>query len=359
MQQEKARPGEIELLHTQLNEIEESDVLHVDDNDLFSRLSDLEHAKEAFELASSMIAEIESGKTPLQATLFRLTKMAEKLSVLNSKSAAVVDLLNSACTATRETSHELKGLLSCFDFSEAERERLENQLRQIDGIKRRHGATVEEIRQAKESMEAKLRLLEGRDEELLALDEQCAQALEQCDSMARDLTKARTQAAQKFGTALEKQLRALNMPKATLTVDLSQAISTVSGEDRVQFSLTPNVGEKTIAIHDGASGGEIARLFLAIQAVMASRFVIPTVLFDEIDASIGGMTANAVGETLAAIGQERQVLAVTHFVQVAQKASSHFALTKEVNNGRTLTLVQELTSKSAKEKERQRMMGKL
>lgn len=123
------------------------------------------------------------------------------------------------------------------------------------------------------------------------------------------------------------------------------------------FSCTPNVGEKRIDVCEGASGGELARVFLALQAVMADLFAVPTILFDEIDASIGGMTAHAVGQTLAAMGEKRQVLAVTHFAQVASKAHSHFALSKKEQKGRTITTVQELTSQEAKEKEHQRMGG--
>ena len=304
-----------------------------------------------------MLSEIESGKNPLQSTLFRLSQRAEKLASLHTSCRPIADLLNSSLSSTREAGNDLQRELSSFDHSEEESERIEATLRRIDAIKRKYGSSTEEVLLAKTSMEEKLHLLLGRDNEIAQLEESLVTTKAACDSLAKELTSKRTETARRFGRIIECHLQSLNMPNALLNISVTPAPRSSTGDDHIQLVCSPNVGEKTIDVSEGASGGELARIYLAIQAVLADRFIIPTVLFDEIDASIGGMTANAVGDTLAAIGERRQVLSVTHFVQVASKAHSHFALTKEVRDGRTITLIQELTTKESKKREHQRMVG--
>jgi len=181
--------------------------------------------------------------------------------------------------------------------------------------------------------------------------------MKECDTIASQLTIERSQAAALFSAQIQALLPTLNMPHALFEVEIVKKERTSTGDDQVAFFITPNIGEKRIELHEHASGGELARLFLAIQSILADQSSIPTILFDEIDASIGGMTANTVGKALAAMGQKRQVLAVTHFVQVASQATSHFTLQKKTLKGRTLTTVEELNSKKQIEKEHLRMIG--
>lgn len=355
--EETERQGETEHLRRQLDEIASSDVLSVDDNALFRRLSALEHSKETYEMALQILSDIERGPPPLQQTLFRLTQKGEKLAQLDSAASPIVDLLTAACSASREAANELQRFLSSQDHSEEERAAVDTQLKRIDAVKRQYGMSHEEICSAKQAMERRLSILEGREAELEQLTHEIRETQEVCDRLAKTLTNKRSAACQELAAAVEKQLRRLNMPKAHFTISIFPEPRTSFGDDNIKFCVTPNIGEKEIDISEAASGGELARVFLAVQAVMADLFSVPTILFDEIDASIGGMTAHAVGETLAAMGKKRQVLAVTHFVQVASKADRHFALSKEEQRGRTVTTVAELRSQQAKEREHRRMIG--
>jgi DNA repair protein RecN (Recombination protein N) len=355
--EEPSRSSEIERLSAYLDEIVGSKACEVDDEELFHRLQRLEHSKEIVDIASSMVFEIQSGKIPLQSALFKLAQRAEKLVSIDTSWKDVAELLETACASTKEAANELSRHLSSLDHSDEERAKLEAQLKRIDGVKRRWGPSREEIAQAKKSFEERLFSLQGREEELAKLDSDIVTAKEACDTLAAKLTKLRTATAAKFAAAVQKRLRALNMSKAILEIEVSAAPRSASGDDRVRLFCTPNVGEKRMEVREGASGGELARIYLAIQAVIADLFTVPTVLFDEIDASIGGITANAVGETLAAIGMTRQVLAVTHFSQVASKAQIHFAIAKEVRGGRTLTSVRELATVEERDLEHRRMAG--
>lgn len=359
LSEEPLRAKEIEHLQTQIDEINESNALTCDDAALFRRLSALEHSRELFEGASSLVSEIESGKNPLQHSLFRLSQRAERLSTLDASLASVAELLSSACSSSKEASHDLQRYLSSLDHSDDERMHIEAKLKQIDSVKRKYGLSCEEIASAKSSMEERLRSLKGRDDELDLLEKQIHDLDEACDRIASVLTNKREAAAHKLAQKIEAQLHELNMPKAIFDIEVSPAKRSATGDNTICFFCTPNVGEKRIGVSDGASGGELARVFLSFQAVMADYFSVPTILFDEIDASIGGMTAHAVGKILATMGEKRQVFAVTHFVQVASKAHCHFTLFKKEQEGRTVTCIHELCSQEARDIEHQRMLGRL
>jgi DNA repair protein RecN (Recombination protein N) len=357
LSQESSCASEIERLQTHIDEINASHILDVDDDALFHRLTELEHSKETFEIASLMLLEIEGGKSPLQNSLFRLTQRAEKLASLDSTFSPVVELLNTACSSSREAINELQGHLSSLDHSDEERSRIEAQLKRIDAVKRRHGISHEEICHAKTDMERHIATLQRRDLEIEQIEKDLLSAKASCDQLATSLTKKRISCAENLAKATEAQLQHLNMPKALFSIEVTSSSRSATGDDTIRFFCTPNVGEKRLDVGEAASGGELARIFLAIQAVMADLFAIPTILFDEIDASIGGMTAHAVGETLSAMGEKRQVLAVTHFVQVASKAHSHFTLSKKEHHGRTVTTAKKLYSQDEKDHEHQRMRG--
>ncbi len=355
--EEPSRERTIEHLLAQIEEITSSEVLSINDIDLFQRLTELEHSRETFEIASQTLAEIEGGKTPVQSALFRLTQRAEKLAALAPSFSPIVELLNTACLSSREAAHELTRQLSSLDHSDDERSRIDSQLKQIDAVKRKHGISQEEILHAKQTMEQQLASLKGRGEELEQLNGEISSTQSSCDKLAATLTKKRFASAQHLARATEAQLRRLNMAKAVFEIDVSPTVRSATGEDVIRFFCTPNIGEKKLDVSQAASGGELARVFLSVQAVMADLFAVPTILFDEIDASIGGMTAHAVGSTLAAMGEKRQVLAVTHFVQVASKAHFHFALSKNEQGGRTITTVRMLGTQEEKNREHQRMIG--
>jgi DNA repair protein RecN (Recombination protein N) len=147
------------------------------------------------------------------------------------------------------------------------------------------------------------------------------------------------------------------MGKACFFVSLTPQARNGKGDESVEFLFTPNVGEKKIAIRDCASGGELSRIMLALQTILSGKEQTPTIIFDEIDANIGGETAAVVGEKLRELGQGHQVLCITHFPQVAACASHHFQISKQEVSGRTFTEIAPLDA-PRKKKELARMEGK-
>lgn len=148
------------------------------------------------------------------------------------------------------------------------------------------------------------------------------------------------------------------MPKVAFEAMISQQQRSFAGDDRVEYCIAPNVGERLIPVKECASGGEISRLLLALHTLLASRNRIPTLIFDEVDANIGGETATIVGKKLMNIGSSHQVICITHFAQVARQADYHLQIVKKENCGRTVSQVN-LLDFFGREREIQRMLGEL
>jgi DNA repair protein RecN (Recombination protein N) len=151
-------------------------------------------------------------------------------------------------------------------------------------------------------------------------------------------------------------LLSLNMPKAEFEIKVSPQKRSLSGDDLVEFYIAPNPGERLLSVKDGASGGELSRLLLSIQTLLAGKEQIPTLIFDEVDANIGGATAAEVGKKLKEIGAKHQILCITHFPQVAKQANHHYQISKQEIKGRTLTQIHCLDEQS-KQHELSRMLG--
>lgn len=358
LQEEALRSLEIERILSQIQEIDMSKIFDIDDASLFLRLKELEDAKELFELTSTMIEELESGKDPLVRRMHRLLQKAHSVKNLSPRFTACYELIEGASSSLREAEQEIHSSLDQIEFSEAEHAAIETCLKKIDQIKRKYGSSPDELKKAYSALKERLSILEAREEVIETLKKEIAQCKECCVKKAAFLHEERCRAIPAFEKSVYSYLALLRMPQALFQVVVEETTLHQTGTDKIRFFLTPNIGEKRIEVKDGASGGEMARLFLAIQATMAHLTSIPTIIFDEIDASIGGVTASSVGELLSAIGNERQVFAITHFTQVASHAKAHMALYKETLEERTLTKIRHLSSKKERADEHNRMIGK-
>jgi len=347
LQKEPLRQSEIEQISTQIEEIQTSRILEVDDSKLFDRFQEIEEKKELFEQGERLLSLIDN---TLSSNLAKAVKQSDR-----ALFSVVTEHLEHSSKHLAEAVNELNRVLGTLEICEHERSALEEQMKKIDAVRRRY--REENIESVYQSLQKRLASLTNMETTLFELEEELSQKQKECDETASQLSSARIHAASLFSKHVQSLLPDLNMPHALFEVEVSQKERSVSGDDHVTFFLTPNLGEKRIELHEHASGGELARLYLAIQTVLAEQSAIPTILFDEIDASIGGVTANFVGKALSLMGQKRQVLAITHFVQVASQATSHFCLQKETSQGRTLTSVQQLTTKQSREEEQKRMVG--
>jgi len=343
--QEPLRQTEIDQIKRQIDEIVSSKILETDDTALFARLQTIEEEKELFEKGSLLLSELDG---PLLSQLVKAAKSAHPF-------VDASEHLEQASKHISEAINEINRSLSTITICEDEYTTIEAQLQKIDKLHRLYGE--KSVESVKSSLEERLQRLLNIETTLFEIEEKLSHKQKECDEKAFQLSQSRAKAALLFSKEVQKILPALNMPHALFEIEILQKERSSTGDDHITFFLTPNPGEKRIRLHEHASGGELARLYLAIQTVLAEQSAIPTILFDEIDASIGGITANFVGNMLSLMGQKRQVLAITHFVQVASQATSHFSLQKKTTKGRTLTSVRKLSSQKEREEEQKRMVG--
>jgi DNA repair protein RecN (Recombination protein N) len=257
-----------------------------------------------------------------------------------------MDELAERMTAVRLEAEELGADLRRYaDSLEAEPGRLdavEERLELYDRLERKHGGSVAAVLAHAERCRAERARLEQAEVETERAEAALAAALAERDKFAKSVTAARQKAAPKLAKRVRDELAALAMEGASFETAL-ESLDEVrpNGAERVEFLLAPNPGVPAAPIRDAASGGELSRVMLALMTV-AGTGESRTLVFDEVDAGVGGQTARAVGERLRALGEARQVLCITHLPQIAALATSHFRIEKSAETDTALTTVEAL-----------------
>ncbi|MCE2982106.1 MAG: DNA repair protein RecN, partial [Parachlamydia sp.] len=226
----------------------------------------------------------------------------------------------------------------------------------INFLKKKYGATIQEMLAYYSEARAKLARLENAEQEIEDTKRALEEARQAANASACALTERRKESALRLQSELTEQVQSLNMPKALIQISLQQQNRTLQGDEKIEIFLKANQGEQATSVKEGSSGGEISRVQLALQTLLAGKENIPTIIFDEIDSNIGGETATVVGNKLKEIGERHQVICITHFPQVAESAHYHFQISKVEKEGRTLTEVVELNQRT-KQRELNRMAG--
>jgi DNA repair protein RecN (Recombination protein N) len=331
---ERARAREVDLLRYQLAEIDAA-ALHDDD----------EEAK--LEAEERLLADADAHRDALSAAQAELTGPAED--ALGAAVAALTGREPFEELATRarglqaevaELAHDVRVAAEGVASDPARLAVVRERRQAIRDLCRKYGATVADVRAY--GVEARQRLdeLEGRDARAAAIERERAAALETAASAAAFLTKARKAAAKPLAEAVTAHLHELAMPNATFSVAIEEGPLTDDGADDVTFLLAPNPGEPPRPLAKAASGGELSRAMLALRVVLSEAP--PTLVFDEVDAGIGGEAGVAVGRALASLGGKHQVLCVTHLAQVAAFADAHIVVSKREVGGRTIATARQV-----------------
>jgi DNA repair protein RecN (Recombination protein N) len=233
---------------------------------------------------------------------------------------------------------------------------VDERLALIARLRRKHGGQLADVIARRQTLAAELGNLGRSDERLAELDAERAAAAGKAQALAAGLTAIRRQAAERLGREVEVSLGELGMPAAKLVLQLEPRDLGSDGADRVEFLLSPNRGEGQKPLAKIASGGELSRIMLAIKLALRRAYRVATYVFDEVDAGIGGATAEVVGRKIAALARQRQVLCVTHLPQIAAFADQHVHVAKAELGGRTETIVTTLAA-DARRDELARMVG--
>jgi DNA repair protein RecN (Recombination protein N) len=283
----------------------------------------------------------------------------EALAALDATLAPVVEQLSAAQVQLAEGCADLGRWLDGLDLDPARRDEVEQRLADLTRLARKHRVTPDELTAVHDRLRDERRALEHADERLGELDEALGAAHAAYREAARALRAARTSAAARLGKAIAKAMQDLGMPGGRFAVELEELgeeRASARGLDAVEFQVSANLGQPLKPLAKVASGGELARIALAIQAITSGASGISTLVFDEVDSGVGGGVAEIVGRRLRDLAGARQVLCVTHLPQVAAQGHAHLRVSKQVAKGSTATRVERLEGDGRVE-ELARMLG--
>jgi DNA repair protein RecN (Recombination protein N) len=267
-----------------------------------------------------------------------------EVSRIDSSYGDLVSALEGVESLLADVAREVRHRREEIEMDPVRLEEVQARLSLIHQLKRKYGASVEEVLEFARSAEQELELLEASETRVVELEDKLTALAGSLIEQARKLHEKRKSVASRLEKAVEEELRALNMEKARFGVSLTCEGQTDSlqqlsvgptGFDRCDFLISANPGEELRSLARVASGGELSRVLLALKSVLASVYDVPTIVFDEVDAGIGGRTAQAVGHKLRAMARERQVLCVTHLAQIAALGDAHIHIDKTSHDGST------------------------
>ena len=354
---ESAREQELGLLRHQVTEIASARLQPNEEEEIVARYKLASNSRRLIELATTIsrqLSEVENAVLNQLAETQRLFRELEKIdSSLAETSAAhagaVVELTEVARTLDRYAER--------LDLDPEQLAQLEQRVTLLETLKRKYGATIPEVIDFGERAADRMRKIEGRDAELERLAGEISQTRATLERTSTALRRARTKAAPKLAATVGCNLADLGFRQAKFEASLTPNDEPRPfGTDSLELLFSPNPGEPLKPLRQIASSGEISRLMLAIKSALAAQDAIPLLVFDEIDANVGGEIANAVGAKMRTLAEKHQVLCITHLPQVAAAATTQFVVTKEVVNGRTFSELREVKGKARRE-EIARMLG--
>ena len=239
-----------------------------------------------------------------------------------------------------DAAERVRDLRDSFDFSPGELEAVESRLDVIHRLRRKYGATCEDILNYQKKCKKELDEIQMADDTIAQLQTQFRVKAKAAKTLAAELSVSRHQAAKQFEVRLISELRQLDMPRVQFVCQLEPLKHLEeSGGDSCRFMMSANIGEELRQMNRVASGGELARIMLAMKNVLSEKDHIPTMIFDEVDTGVSGRAAQKVAEKLHSVSQGKQVLVVTHLPQIAAMADTHFLISKAEKDGRTYTSV--------------------
>jgi DNA repair protein RecN (Recombination protein N) len=354
-QSERERAQRLDMLRFQQSEIGAAKLTPGEDEILEREAEGLRHAERTLQAAAKALAHLSEAEVNALGLLSEARRELELAGRHHKTLAVLAGELAEALGSVQAISQEVEGFVADYEADPEKLERIEARLALIGRLKRKYGDSVDAILRHCAEVEAELATLEQAEGDIAELTSQQAELLAALQDAAAELTAARRQAADKLTREVSAHLPALGMEGARFAVVLEPSGQLgPEGQDKVTYLFSANVGEPLAPLSQVASGGELSRVMLAMNVVTGSQQ--PILVFDEVDAGIGGKTARQVGRLLKQLACEHQVLVVTHLAQVAAFADRHYLVEKLEQHGRTVTRVR-LLEGEARERELARMLS--
>lgn len=352
---EAERERRIDSLRYQISELERADLKAGEEEQLLIRRDLLRNAEKLIDAVNSAHFSL-SGDEDSQGAVALIGDAEYALSGVRQVSGEIDNLrekLSELRFAADDLAEQVRDLREQFEFSPGELDEIESRLDIIFRLRKKYGNTVEEMLDYLERSRKELEQIQDSDETLLHLEKKLDQAKKDALEKGGKLSRLRREAADALQERIQSELAQLDMPKVRFSAQFSskdcQDGMDATGIDQVRFLMSANVGEDLKPIAKIASGGELARVMLALKSVLAENDDISTLIFDEVDTGVSGRAARKVAEKMADIAATKQVLCVTHLPQIAAMADTHFAVEKGERNERTFTRVERLTRERRKE----------
>jgi DNA repair protein RecN (Recombination protein N) len=361
----------INLLEFQKKEILDASIKPGEDASLEQEKIRLKNGEELYSAVYSSIEDLYSAKGAVVERLVEVKKNLDKATAIDPELTPKAKELSEATFRIEDIAEELRTYLKIITIDDKRLEEVESRLDILTRLKRKYGGTLEAVISHLETIDQDLSGIENISGQINDIETKLSELHRELSGLSLELSSKRSQTAKLLAKKVEKELASLRMSGTKFKISLQTIpandnsdphlvvkANTINetGIDQANFLIAPNVGEDLKPMASVASGGELSRIVLALKAILAEKGSVETLVFDEVDAGIGGSVAEAVGRKLSKLARYHQIICITHLPQIAKFGDNHFRITKNVSHGRTITSINPLNEKD-RIKEIARMLG--
>ena len=336
----EALARELDLLAHQTREIDSAALLPGEEDSLVQRQRTAANAHRLGEVCTELSGLLSESEDSISSRWGDVSRLAKELQRLDPASDHIANAAAAIFESLHDLSRDVAHYASGVESDPSALEEIEERLDTIQGLKRKYGSSAEAVLEFGREATEKLATLRNREERGSNLDEEITSARTALDAAGKKLSQARRKAAPKLETLVRRHLADLGFARAGFSIFFEDAAEpTPEGFERVEFLFAPNPGEPVRSLRSIASSGEISRVMLALKTSLADQDQVPVLIFDEIDANVGGEIGAKVGAKMKELAANHQVFCITHLPQVAAAAASQFVVAKESRGDRTRTLL--------------------
>ena len=353
------RARELDIINFQIEEIEEASLQAGEYEELKEEFETLSHGEEIYKVAAEMLSALSGDDYSEKGIMDRLAVLKNKFAEVEAYNQQLKELNKKFADiyyGLEEFIFDLSDFESSFAYDEERISVISDRLDLINTVLRKYGEDVESVLSYLEELYQKRDKLENIEEKISSLSQKQAELEEKLLKLSESLSKKRKTYAEKLEVRLKEELKDLAMEDVRFKVDFAAKEISADGTDRIEFLISPNIGEDLKSLSKIASGGEISRIMLSLKTITAALDQVDTLIFDEVDSGVGGKTAAKMASKLSQISNDRQIICITHLPQLASAANHHFLIRKEKGDDRTFTRIYAL-DRAERIKEIARMIG--
>jgi DNA repair protein RecN (Recombination protein N) len=354
--EKERRVRERELMAFQSKEIEASRLQSGEEESLKEERTILTHAKKLMDFSRVAEETLYSEQGSMIEKIQKILNQGREMAAIDPSLSQPLKALETTLIQLEEIALVMRDYSRRVEINPMRLDEIENRLEEIDRLKKKYGPTVKEVISFKHRTDEALRSFKTDEERLSQLESRLEPFRQAMIGLGKKLSGERKRVAFELKKSIERELNSLGMKKTIFEIHIDPFPLSLKGADRVEFLISPNVGEEVKPLAKIASGGELSRIMLAMKRILAKVGGRQVLIFDEVDSGIGGAMAEVVGKKLRELSRHHQVICVTHLPQIACFADQHHSVRKEVKSGRTITLVDQLDKESVVD-EIGRMLG--